>query len=117
MANYSLDASVWWSAHRRRYNAIVLAAAGVCFVVYVSLAGRLPDAELTAFTLGVQGLLVALYLALANAAYSLGLHIEHRVRPARAERFRSVLFGAGVALTVSPFAVIVALLAWRTLLH
>lgn len=114
MAKDSLDASVWWPAHRRRYNVIVLTAAGLCFAVYVALAGRLPDAEMTAFTLGVQGVLLALYLLLANAAYSLGHLIERRMRPAHPEQFRRTLFGLGAALAVSPFVAVVILLTWRT---
>jgi hypothetical protein len=97
------DASRWWSAHRRRYNAIVSVTGATCFILSAVLASGLPSVEVTVFTLAFQALAGVLYLLLANAAYSLGAVVERRARPANIQRFRSTLFRLGLALTVAPF--------------
>lgn len=103
------EATHWWAARRRRYNAVVISTGALCFGLHVVLGSGLPDVELTLFTLGFQLAAGALYLVAANAAYSLGAVVERRVRPTEVQRFRSLLFLAGVALTVAPFVAVPAL--------
>lgn len=107
------EATHWWAARRRRYNAVVVSTGAICFGLYVVLANELPDVELTLFTLGFQLMAGALYLVAANAAYSLGAVVERRVRPTEVQRFRSLLYRAGVALTVAPFVAVPALTICR----
>lgn len=107
------DASRWWAAQRRRYNTAVIVAGIICFGLYLMLAAGLPDVELTMFTLGFQVVGGAVYLAVANAAYSLGGIIERRLHPTNIPRFRSSLFRIGVALTAAPFVAVPLLLIYR----
>lgn len=107
------DASLWWAAQRRRYNTAVISVGAVCFGLYLMLATGLPDVDFTIFTLGFQLVAGALYMATANGAYSLGVVVEHRLRPTDVGRFRSSLFRVGVALSAAPFVAIPLLLIYR----
>lgn len=107
------EATQWWAARRRRYNAVVISTGAICFALNAELGSELPDVELTAFTLGFQLAGGALYLVAANVAYSLGAVVERRVRPTEVQRFRSLLFLAGVALTVAPFVAVPVLTICR----
>lgn len=107
------EATQWWAARRRRHNAIAILIGAICFLLCAVLGSELPEVELTVFALGFQLVAVALYLMVANAAYSLGVIVERLVRPTNVQRFRSMLFLAGVTLTVAPFVAVPALVICR----
>ena len=96
--------SRWWSAHRSRYNAILLAAAPISliclFLLWRLLEARLPCLEITGFTLAFGLLLFGVALALANAFYYLGPFVEVLVKPRAVVPFRRRLFVTGTAFSV-----------------
>jgi drug/metabolite transporter (DMT)-like permease len=107
------DVSQWWASRRRHYNTVVTATGVICFVLYLALGRGLPNVEVTMFTLGFQLVAGALYLLVANIAYSLGAVVERRLHPNDAPRFRSTLLRLGMALTVAPFVAVPVLLIFR----
>ncbi len=100
----SVTPQQWWSAHRWRYNAILLIAAptslACLFLVWWLFESRLPCLEITGFSIGFGMLLFGVALALANGFYYLGPLSEILLKPRAAIRFRRSLFIFGTVFSV-----------------
>ena len=105
LASQGADTSAWWAAHRLRYNAGLLAAGLLGFVLYVvvvSLAcGCEPEAEVTLFTTAFQAVGYLVAVAAANVCFQLGPVVERRFRPRDVGAYRHRAFWAGFWFSVA----------------
>lgn len=104
------SASEWWGARRVRYNLALAGAGLLAFVLYASLVwsnpGKLPDAEITLFTIIFQAFGYLLVIAVANVCYFIGPISERIVKPANLLRYRKTTYALGFWFSVAlPFAV------------
>lgn len=101
---YAIDRRTWWSARRKRYNMALILAAPLSLVATLTVWGlfedRLPCLEISGFSVIAGIPIFAIGLALANVCYNLGSLSERIVRPRNVVRFRSVVFGAGLVLSL-----------------
>ena len=102
------DSKTWWSSRRLRYNIALLCAGFAAFISYVAIAGifpqKLPCVEITAFTVGAQGVSFILAVGLANLFYQLGPASESIFKPGNPVLFRQAIFSAGFWFSVAlPF--------------
>jgi uncharacterized membrane protein YhfC len=103
----------WWRRQRLRYNAGILLAGAVAFIVYAAVVDRrsatCPGFEITAFTIGIQGVGFLFAVGAANLFYNLGRWSEIRLSPRNVRRYRRWAFGLGLAFSVAlPFCAPVA---------
>jgi hypothetical protein len=77
-----------------------------CFLLYLALTFIDASIEVTAFTIGLQGIVAGLYLLLANVAYGTAPFVQRRIRPKFPERFQLLAFRLGVLITVLPFVAV-----------
>jgi hypothetical protein len=119
----SPEARSWWEQRRLRYNiGLVIAgvSAFVCYVVVVDRGisiGTMPDAEITLFTTGFQGVGYLFMMAIANVCYFAGPLSESLIKPQNVERYRRMTFQLGFWFSVLlPFA-IPLIVAWSYLVH
>jgi hypothetical protein len=93
------DTSLWWSAHRLRYNVGLTIGGFVAFLLYVTLAwtfaDRLNQVEVTGFTIAVQALAFGVVLLIANVCYFVGPLVERLLKPNDVVKFRLTTFNLG----------------------
>jgi len=104
------DRKHWWASRRRRYNAGLLVAGAVSYILYVAIAwtwsDQLPCVEITAFTVVFQAVGFLLAMLVANLLYQLGPFAERLVGPKSPEKFRMSVFALGFWFSVAlPFIV------------
>jgi hypothetical protein len=110
LPEFNLSAWQWWESHRLRYN-IGLAISGIlAFVAYIVVLyifnDRIPDAEITAFTILFQGIGYLLFIGIANVFYFLGSISEKLPRIRDLESHRRMTYSLGFWLSVAmPFLV------------
>ena len=112
-----MEATSWWTAHRRDLNAGLALAAFLAFAMYayaVGDAGDTTDVEITPFTIGAQFLLACGYALAVNAAYSFAPWLERKLAPGNPRRYRRSLFAAGLVLATAPFLSIPILCLMRS---
>ena len=102
--------SVWWASRRLQYNIALASAGAVAFVLYAvlvwSFQDKLPDAEITLFTIAFQALGFLLVMAAANILYFLGPLSERVLRPRNAMNYRETTYALGFWFSVAlPFVV------------
>lgn len=72
----NLTAYQWWEARRLRYNIALVVAGILAFVAYLivlhSFSDRIPDAEITLFTILFQGIGYLSFMVVANVFYFWG---------------------------------------------
>jgi hypothetical protein len=100
----------WWSERRLRYNLALFAAGACAFILYAavvwSFQERLPQAEITLFTIIVQGIGFLCAVLVANVCYLLGPLAERVVAPGDVERFRLSTYRLGFWFSVAlPFLI------------
>jgi hypothetical protein len=89
----------WWSSQRRRYNIGLIVAGISAFICYAAIVftfeDRIPDAEITLFTIIFQGIGYLIMMGIANLLYYLGPIAEKTIEPNNVSRFRTITFGLG----------------------
>lgn len=117
----SLSGSQWWEARRLRYNLGLLVAGILSFVAYVVVLrrfhDRIPDAEITLFTVLLQGIGYFCFIIMANIFYFLGALSERLPRLRSLESHRKFAYTLGFWLSMAlPFVAPVAL-AYFAIFH
>jgi hypothetical protein len=111
----------WWSKRRLRYNLALLAAGACAFMLYATLVWsfpeRLPEAEITLFTIIIQGIGFLCAVLIANVCYLLGPLAELAVAPREVERFRMTTYRLGFWFSVALPFVIPALVLFAVVTH
>ena len=105
----------WWKSKRLDYNRALVIAGVLAFVIYAALVwsfpDAVPDAEITAFTVLIQGTGYLLAMAVANVCFFAGPVGELLIKPAEPARFRALVYGIGKWFSVVlPFVVPVMVL-------
>jgi hypothetical protein len=106
----------WWLGARLLwYNAGLLCAGPVAFVLYATVVfafeDRTPDADINALTTILQAVGYLFAMGVANVCYLGGPLSELLLRPHNPARYRRVVFWSGFAFSaLLPFAIPVALL-------
>src|SRR5690242_5166694 len=99
-----LSTAQWWGGRRLRYNLSVVVACAVAFILYAgvvwSFQNRLPDVEITGFTVMAQAIGFLFALALANVCYFLGPMLERLLSPRNLGAFRRGAFGLGLGFSM-----------------
>ena len=107
--NSNLSTWHWWERRRLRYNAGLLLAGLLAFVlylaVYFSFSNRLPmEIDVTIFTIIFHGIAFAFYVFVANVFYCLGALSERLPRIRTLESHRQTTFALGFWFSVAlPF--------------
>ena len=98
-----VSTSLWWAAHRQRYNTILLITALVSLtsllLVWWIFEARLPCLEITGFSLVVGGSGFFVGLCLANLCYFLGPLTEWLIHPQNVLAFRRKVFALGTGFS------------------
>lgn len=101
---YSLPTTQWWASRRLRYNLALVAVGILAFIGYATIVWsfpeRLPDAEITLFTILFQGAAYLLAMAIANVCYFLGPLSERMLKPSNVDTYRKVTYGLGLWFSV-----------------
>ncbi len=96
---------VWWSQRLPQYNAWLVGAGLLGFLLYaavIEVGGACdPEAEITIFTIALQALAYLFAVGIANLCYGLGHAVERALKPRDVTRYRRVAFAAGVAFSVA----------------
>jgi hypothetical protein len=105
-----LSASEWWAHRRERYNFGLLVAGLLTFIAYVAIAWtfeeRMPDAEITVFTIAIQGVGYLVAMGVANICYFVGPVSEQIIKPGNVTAYREITFRAGYWFSVLlPFSI------------
>jgi hypothetical protein len=100
----------WWRSHRLSYNLCLVGAGISAFLIHCAIIWtRCPpvdEFEITAFTVAFQAAGYLIAMGLSNVFYFLGPWSEGLLHPKNTRRFRSIVFGLGVAFSVAlPFLV------------
>ena len=72
----NLSSSQWWEARRLRYNLGLVIAGALAFIAYLIVlrvfSDRIPDTEISFFTILFQAVGYIFFMAVANVFYYLG---------------------------------------------
>ena len=122
----SLTAYQWWEARRLRYNIGLVVAGTLAFIAYLivlhSFSDRIPDIEITLFTILFQGIGYLFFMIVANVFYFLGALSESLPRLRDLESHRRLSYALGFWCSVAlPFLIPITLVyfavfhpeAWR----
>lgn len=115
MGSQNLTTMIWWASQRRRYNRGLILAGLLAFVCYATVVfvfdERIPDPEITVFTILLQAVGYLIMMGIANVCYYLGPISESIIHPSNPTRFRAVAFALGYWGSASlPFIIPVLLL-------
>ena len=105
-----VSASAWWRSRRLRYNVGLIIAGVAAFVAYcivLTIFGDvIRDAEVTSFTILLQGIGYLFCMGLANIFYCLGPVSEHWLQPKDPETYRRTTFALGFWFSIAlPFSI------------
>jgi hypothetical protein len=111
--SHETGAEFWWNARLPRYNAWLVGAGLLGFLLYAAVIEVActcdSEAEITLFAIPFQALGYLFAMAVANLCYSLGYIVERILKPRDVARYRRVTFAAGVGLSVAPPLLVPAL--------
>jgi hypothetical protein len=105
-----LSTSEWWRQRRLRYNVGLVVAGLLAFVTYAAIVyafeERIPDSEITAFTIAFQAIGYLVAMGVANLIYFLGSVSERILKPRNVTTYREITFGFGFWFSVLlPFSI------------
>jgi hypothetical protein len=99
-----LSTAQWWSGRRLRYNLSIAAAGLLSFILYAAIVwsfqDRLPEVEITAFTVVFQAVGFLIAMAIANICYFLGPMSERWLQPGRLGAYRRRAYGMGLGYSL-----------------
>ena len=105
-----VSASAWWRSRRLRYNvgliiADVAAFAAYCIVLTI-FGDAIQGAEITVFTISLQGIGYLCCMGLANTFYCLGPISERWLQQKDPETYRRTTFALGFWFSIAlPFSI------------
>ena len=111
MKSIDLNRKNWWENKRKYYNAGLILAGIIAFILYVIFGVTLimpydSEFEITLFTIFFQGTGYLFMILIANLFYSLGNIIDKELNKENDENFRIKLFNLGFIFSVSlPFLI------------
>ena len=110
----NLTAYQWWEARRLRYNIGLVVAGTLAFIAYLivlhSFSDRIPDIEITLFTILFQGIGYLFFMVVANVFYFLGALSERLPRLRDLESHRRLSYALGFWFSVAlPFLIPITL--------
>ena len=109
--NHNKTAFQWWEGRRVRYNfGLIKAGLGafLCYIIVFQIFKHKmdPDAEITVFTIILQGIAYLIAMGLANLCYFFGVLSEKIIRPKNTNRYRNNVYNIGYWFSVLlPFSV------------
>ena len=117
----NLSSFRWWEARRLRYNVGLVVAGGLAFLLYLLVlsifSDRIPDAEITLFTILFQGIGYLFFMLAANVFYFLGPLSERLPRMRDLESHRRFAYSLGFWFSVSLLFIVPILLTYYAVFH
>jgi hypothetical protein len=117
----NLSAFRWWEARRLRYNVGLIVSGILAFLAYLIVlsifSDRIPDAEITLFTILLQGIGYLFFMLVANVFYFLGALSERLPRIRDLESHRRLAYALGFWFSVALPFVAPVLLAYFAIFH
>ncbi|HYX71692.1 MAG TPA: hypothetical protein VE732_02900 [Nitrososphaera sp.] len=117
----NLSSFQWWEARRLRYNTGLVVAGILAFIAYVIVlsvfSDRIPDAEITLFTILFQCIGYIFFMIIANVFYFLGPLSERLPRLRDLESHRRMAYALGFWFSVALPFVIPILLMYFAIFH
>ena len=114
-------AFTWWGEQRGRYNLGLVVAGISAFMMYVAVLGifshRIPDAEVTLFTMAFQGIGYLFMMGVANLFYFAGPISEAIIRPSNVDGYRKICYRLGYWFSFGLPFLIPTLVAYFALFH
>ena len=111
----------WWEARRLRYNIALVMAGILAFLAYLIVlfifSDRIPDAEITLFTILFQGIGYLFFMLVANVFYFLGALSERLPRIRDLESHRRFAYALGFWFSVALPFIVPVLLAYFAIFH
>ena len=100
-----VETSVWWSGKRFQYNVGLVATGLIAFVLYLfildSCIAVIPGAEITLFTILLQGIVYLMAIAFANICFLLGPLTEKLIKPRDVNQFRKITYRFGFWFSIA----------------
>jgi len=106
----NLSTSEWWSQRRLKYNLGLVVAGILAFIVYATIVfsfkAKIPDAEITLFTILIQAVGYLIAMGIANIFYFMGPLSERIINPKNILLYRKVTYNFGFGFSVLlPFSI------------
>ena len=117
----TLSAWQWWEIRRLRYNIGLVGSGILAFFAYAivlfTFSDRIPDAEITVFTILFQGIGCLFFIGIANIFFFLGYLSEKLPRMRSLESYRKITYALGFWFSVALPWLIPISLAYYAIFH